>query len=298
MGLRACSLYGVDIEREEILNKKRLPKKLCHLHQTSIKVSSVSSSQSEFSTNYVKDEEFFVSPTERSWLRSSAGKCVKVKSCHVKFNTKCGKSNNSLFIPYSSPHDSSSSSFYTWPIPISKILPHLYLGAYDNAIDEVELKAKNITHILSLIGHRSPLGFVKHEHFPMNDHGQTDVKQVLAGVSEFIKQGQKDGNNVLVHCQSGQNRSPTLVLAYLMMNHKKTLWRAHREVKKLRPLVQINKNYAKQLLKLEKEIFHENSLPPEWMERGQFDEESGTMLYKYEHMNTVQHLEMFKSDNL
>jgi len=163
-------------------------------------------------------------------------------------------------------------------------------------MNELELKAKKITHILSLIGPRSTIDFVKHEHFPMSDHGKTDVKRVLAGASEFIKEGQEGGNHLLVHCQSGQNRSPTLLIAHLMVNEKKTLYLAHKWLRNLRPLVHINVHYAKQLLELEKELFHKNSLPSSWMEFGGFGEESGEIVFKYEDMDTAHQKAMFQSD--
>jgi len=56
-----------------------------------------------------------------------------------------------------------------------------------------------------------------------------------------------------------------------MINQKKTLYLAYEKVKSIRPIVQINEKYAKQLLALEEEIFGENSLPREWMERGEID---------------------------
>lgn len=249
-------------------------------------------------TNWLKNSP----PKGRLMQTSQENICTVFTSVPLKQNVKCMKgSTKTLINTYTSPHDDSNAteSFSTYvPIPMTKILPHLYVGTYENAINEVELKAKNITHILSLIGHRSHLGFVKHKHFPMCDHGKTDIKRVLLSVSEFIREGQEDGNNVLIHCQSGQNRSPSLILAHLMKNQNKTLWRLHRELKILRPIVHINASYAKQLLNLEKEIFHENSLPHNWMERDGFDQKSGTVTYNYEHMDTEHHIAMFQSDEL
>jgi len=175
---------------------------------------------------------------------------------------------------------SSMSSTYD-AVPMTKILPHLYLGSYDDAISERELQNNGITHILSLVGNNSPVDFVQHEIFPMHDRGRTDLKRVLEKVSRFVDSGQKDGNCILVHCLSGQNRSAVIVIA-LMMKQKWTLYRAHQTVKSLRPIVQINEGYAKQLLTLEKEIFGENTLPCNWMERGEFDVARDEVTYKYE----------------
>jgi len=166
-------------------------------------------------------------------------------------------------------------------VPMTKILPHLYLGSYDDAISELELQDKGITHILSLIGNKSPVDFVQHAIFPMHDRGRTDLKRVLEKVSQFVESGQKDDNCILVHCLSGQNRSAVLVIA-LMIKQKWTLYSAYNKVKVLRPIVQINEGYAKQLLTLENEIFGENTLPRNWMERGEFDVTRDEVTYKCE----------------
>jgi len=74
-----------------------------------------------------------------------------------------------------------------------------------------------------------------------------------------------------------------------MRDQKKTLYRAHKYVKERRPMVQIHPAYAKQLLALEKEIFGQNSLPPDGMEQGSFDTTTGDIKFKYEHLNSEQH---------
>jgi len=175
------------------------------------------------------------------------------------------------------------------PLPMTKVLPRLYLGTFDDANNENELMAKGITHILSLIGHKSSVKWVKHKQKPMNDYGKTDLNGVLEEVLTFMEEGQKDGNSLLVHCQSGQNRSATVVIAFLMMNCHETLFLAHNKLKNLRPVVQINVEYAKQLLELEKELFKENSLPSNWMERGSFDHTKLEVKYRYENMTVTQH---------
>jgi len=204
--------------------------------------------------------------------RSSPVKYCVPNSIH-KSNTfpKSWRDQINNFTPSSEARTSTGSISSTYDaVPMTKILPHLYLGSYDDAICALELQDKGITHILSLIGNKSPVDFVQHEIFPMHDRGRTDLKRVLEKVSRFVESGQKGGNRILVHCLSGQNRSAALVIA-LMMKQKQTLYCAHKKVKSLRPVVQINEVYAKQLLTLEKEIFGVNTLPCNWMERGEFD---------------------------
>jgi len=201
--------------------------------------------------------------------------------------------------PPAEKHTSTISSSYSSyaPLAMTEVLPHLYLGSYDNANNEFELRAKGITHILSLIGAQTRVHWaeVKRECVPMNDFGKTSLKDVIEKVYEFIERGQKDGNNLLVHCKIGQNRSAAVVIAFLMMSHKKSLYRAHKELKTLRPLVQINVGYAKQLLELERELFNgDNSLPADWMEPDDYDLIAGDVNYKHEHLTSSQHRLLFK----
>jgi len=205
-------------------------------------------------------------------------------------NARMDISNNSLFT------GCTAHTITYAPVPMTKILPHLYIGSYENAMDEFELRSKGITHTLSLVGRNWHLDFVEQEAISMHDLGRTNLKEVLQKVSKFMEQGQQDKNKILVHCQSGQNRSATVIIAYLLTYHKETLYRAHKRLKRLRPLVQINQGYAKQLLALEKEIFGKNSLPSDWMERGAVNMETGEIKYKHENMNSAQHLAIFDSN--
>jgi len=173
------------------------------------------------------------------------------------------------------------------PIPMTRILSHLYLGSYDDAIDEPQLKAKGITHIISLIGKKSAVDFVQTERFPMHDHGKSNLKVVLEKVFNFLELRHLDGKVVLIHCLSGQNRSATVVIALLMIGKKKTLHSAYKMVKSLRPVIQINKRYAKQLLALEREIFGKNTLPCDWMERGDIDNATDDVTYKCDNLDSI-----------
>jgi len=187
----------------------------------------------------------------------------------------------------------------TWePIPMTKILSNLWIGNFDDACNKADLKSNGITHVLSLVGHRSPFNWVEHKHYPMNDYGKTELKAVLEEVTEFIERGQKGNNNVLVHCQSGMNRSAVVIIAILMIMNKRTLYRAHRDLKKLRPIIQVNVDYAKQLLKLERELFDGvNSLPCDWMERD-YQESTCEVFYKHENLDTSRHLQLYDGERM
>jgi len=177
-------------------------------------------------------------------------------------------------------------------LPMTKVHSNLYIGNEENSNDEHLLNSKGITHILSLIGHQSSIGKVERKQCPMHDKGRSDIKRVLDEVYEFMESGQKDNNNLLVHCRLGQNRSAVVVIAFLIKKFKITLHRAHRDLKALRPLVQVNVDYAKQLLDFEREYLGNNSLPLNWMER-EYNEAANDLIYKHEDLSTVRQREMF-----
>jgi len=59
------------------------------------------------------------------------------------------------------------------------------------------------------------------------------------------------GGKVLVHCQAGVSRSPTLVVAYLMARYGQPLMDAFQLVKQRRPIVAPNFNFMGQLMEFE-----------------------------------------------
>jgi len=192
----------------------------------------------------------------------------------------------------------STTSTYA-PIPITEVLLRkLYIGTWDNAKDESLLKSKEITHVLSVIGPKHDVIGIKYKHIPMNDRGRTDLKKVMSECYDFMVDSQGPGKSLFVHCQSGQNRSPTIVIAFLMMHQGLTLYRAHRKVKDLRPIVQVNVNYAKQLLDLERELFKETSLPDSWMELSHLDLTTGDVCYMCERLNSLEHEQFKKSQKV
>merc|ERR1719317_748711 len=78
---------------------------------------------------------------------------------------------------------------------------------------------------------------------------------------------------------SGQNRSATVVLGILLRSQSYRLDEARRMIQKKRPVVQINKQYAKQLAEMEREIFGRISVPNNWMSIKSIDMETGDIAF-------------------
>jgi len=198
------------------------------------------------------------------------------------------------FSPKSSPCSWRSSSQTYGPHPITEVIADkLFLGCENHAFNEDKLFALGITHILSLTNRINAIEGLENEHFVMNDSGRTELKKVLKRVYPFMKRGTQGKNKLYVYCKLGQNRSPTVVISFLMKTEGLTLYAAHKMLWEMRPLVQVHHNYAKMLLELERELFGETSLPDDWMEVDTFDLENGEVIYKSEKL-TVDQQQSFK----
>lgn len=163
--------------------------------------------------------------------------------------------------------------------PLTEVTSQLYLGSFEDAKNEEELRSRGITHTICLIGPMHPIEGIEHRHNPMSDYGKTDLKLVLKKLSAFVEESQRPGKSLFVHCMSGQNRSATVVIAILMKIKRKSLLEAWKVVKNKRPVVQINEQYAKQLTEIELELFGRTSVSANWMEIRSANMETGKVVF-------------------
>jgi protein-tyrosine phosphatase len=182
---------------------------------------------------------------------------------------------------YKSQDSSFNRTATVYTVPLTEISSQLFLGSFEDAKNENKLVELGITHIISLIGPKHIIKGIQHMHKPMSDHGRTNLFNVIKDIWPFVLDSQYAGNKLFLHCQSGQNRSATVMTAILMKlkggQHK--LVDVYRLVKTKRPLVQINRKYAEQLLEFERELFGETTLPNDWMKISSFDMTTGAVVF-------------------
>lgn len=70
-------------------------------------------------------------------------------------------------------------------------------------------------------------------------------------------EAQKSNSKVLIHCEAGISRSPTITVAYLIYKKNMEALEAYNFVKKLRPIVSPNFGFMGQLMELEGELMPE-----------------------------------------
>ncbi|XP_069121339.1 dual specificity protein phosphatase 12-like [Argopecten irradians] len=135
-------------------------------------------------------------------------------------------------------------------LDINEVIKNLYLGSWTAAKDIIRLKAKGITHILTV--NNSPLPKSVSEQFKYKfihgfDLEFTDLLNYFEECIKFIDEGIRYGS-VLVHCLAGCSRSATMVIAYLMKKKEMSYGEALGFVRKCRSIVHPNEGFKDQLL--------------------------------------------------
>ncbi|EDL34075.1 dual specificity protein phosphatase 3 [Mus musculus] len=128
---------------------------------------------------------------------------------------------------------SDGSGCYSLPSqPCNEVVPRVYVGNASVAQDITQLQKLGITHVLNAAEGRSFMHVNTSASFyedsgitylgiKANDTQEFNLSAYFERATDFIDQALAHKNGrVLVHCREGYSRSPTLVIAYLMMRQK------------------------------------------------------------------------------
>ncbi|XP_016302550.1 dual specificity protein phosphatase 16-like [Sinocyclocheilus anshuiensis] len=133
--------------------------------------------------------------------------------------------------------------------PLSRILPHLYLGA-ETDVTQDGLSDRGISYVLSVSRCCPQPSFLPQSQYlriPIDDSLRDDLLPWIPQALHFIDGAMSCGCSVLVHCAAGISRSPALAVAYVMYSLKMDLDHAYRFVKERRPTISPNFNFLGQL---------------------------------------------------
>ncbi len=149
------------------------------------------------------------------------------------------------------------------PIKVSK---KLYFGNMEIAlVPDMLYKRYGVTHILNLCNSykvpASDSGIVGYKQMSMSDDGDTNISEFMKEALTFIQEGMKKGK-VFVHCRLGQNRSVTVMLAWLLLCERTPLVDAINMLKVKHATIKVHSNYMKQLSALEQEVLGRQSYLP------------------------------------
>uniref|UniRef100_A0A8C5RU54 protein-tyrosine-phosphatase n=1 Tax=Laticauda laticaudata TaxID=8630 RepID=A0A8C5RU54_LATLA len=137
-----------------------------------------------------------------------------------------------------------------------EILPFLYLGSAYHASKCEFLANLNITALLN-VSRKSSEPFTNqfcYKWIPVEDSHTADISSHFQEAIEFIDCTRRAGGKILVHCEAGISRSPTICMAYLMKTRKFRLEEAFDYIKQRRSLISPNFSFMGQLLQYESEI--------------------------------------------
>jgi protein-tyrosine phosphatase len=87
--------------------------------------------------------------------------------------------------------------------------------------------------------------------FVIDDCQRENILQSFFTVYKIINKSILEGKNILIHCAAGVSRSPTLAIAYLMIDNKWSTEEAVDYVRKKRPEIDPNVGFIRQLKMLE-----------------------------------------------
>ncbi|KAM9326231.1 dual specificity protein phosphatase 5 [Gastrophryne carolinensis] len=139
----------------------------------------------------------------------------------------------------------------------AEILPFLYLGSAHHASEGEYLANLHITALLNVS--RKSTECIKDQYdykwIPVEDNHTTDISSHFQEAIDFIDTVRHSGGRVLVHCEAGISRSPTICMAYLMKTKRFRLEEAFEYIKQRRSLISPNFSFMGQLLHYESEIF-------------------------------------------
>lgn len=133
--------------------------------------------------------------------------------------------------------------------PISEIYTNLYLGTRENANNEELLLSLGITHIISISNGGDPLTTTGRNIYYIQATTEGNLKQYFGKCYFFIQRAFEQNGRVLVHCQHGIHRSPTIVASYLIRSKGYTMRQALEFIVNKRNIIDVPVNLEKQLTK-------------------------------------------------
>ncbi|KAF4093209.1 hypothetical protein AMELA_G00030130 [Ameiurus melas] len=139
--------------------------------------------------------------------------------------------------------------FQSERVPLSRILPQLYLGAESDVTQDC-LSARGISYVLSVSRCCPQPSFLPQSQYlriPIDDSLRDDLLPWIPQALRFIDGAMSLGCSIIVHCAAGISRSPALAVAYVMYSQGMDLDHAYRFVKERRPTISPNFNFLGQL---------------------------------------------------
>lgn len=161
--------------------------------------------------------------------------------------------------------------------PASQVTPFLFLGNMKDASDAAGLTRLGVDHVLNVTAVSPAYDMsetITYKQLHAADNGYQNLKQYFEEAFDFIDLARSRGGSVLIHCQAGVSRSPTIAVAYLIKQFPMSLVDAYKFVKNRRSIISPNLNFMGQLLEFEQGIlksFPDRVVKPALVDNLQWD---------------------------
>ncbi|XP_054159108.1 dual specificity protein phosphatase 16-like [Oppia nitens] len=145
----------------------------------------------------------------------------------------------------------------------TRILPFLYLGSQQDALNRDTLRDHNINYELNVSTSCPKPEFIPDTHFlriAVNDNYNENLLSYFPKAFNFLDKVRESGGCVIVHCLAGISRSATVAISYVMRHLCMSSDDAYRYVKSKRATISPNFNFLGQLLEYEKQLIRERVL--------------------------------------
>ncbi|KAM4626737.1 dual specificity protein phosphatase 19 [Discoglossus pictus] len=134
-------------------------------------------------------------------------------------------------------------------LQVGVIKPWLLLGSQDVAQDLDVMRKYKVTHVLNVacgVENSYPSEFT-YRTIPILDIPETDLTSYFPECFDFIEKAKIQGGVILVHCNAGASRAPSVVIGFLMCTEGLNFARAFSIVKNARPATCPNPGFMDQL---------------------------------------------------
>uniref|UniRef100_A0A672HVK3 Dual specificity protein phosphatase n=1 Tax=Salarias fasciatus TaxID=181472 RepID=A0A672HVK3_SALFA len=167
---------------------------------------------------------------------------------------------------------SDGSGFYSLPTQhFNEVFPRIYIGNAFVAQNAMRLQKLGVTHVLNVAEGTSFMHVntsaefysgtgITYHGIQANDTEHFNLSAFFQEGAEFIDKALAHNNGkVYVHCREGYSRSPTMVVAYLMLRHRMDARLAVATVRQRREIGP-NDGFLRQLCRLHQQLAAEGRL--------------------------------------
>lgn len=155
----------------------------------------------------------------------------------------------------------------------------LFISSYRSAGDAEKVNCHGITHIISIGSEFENDARIDGIEYKIKDIDDDPDEASFISMSEslfeyaaYIDCAISSGGRVLVHCAAGASRSPTVVLAYLLIKKRWTLRSAFGHLHQVRPCIWPNIEFLRALIDLERKLHGASTIDiDEYNAWGQYD---------------------------